>query len=73
MTKYRVTYVESILREAVVEAENPEVAEDFVLGQRECAEHHHAVDVWDDDWQVEEHLTTPVVNRSCFECGQTRT
>lgn len=70
MTKYRVSYVESILREAIVEANSPQEAEDRVLEQKEYPEHHHAVDVWDDDWQVKEYKRAPVVNRHCFECGE---
>lgn len=72
MPKYRVTYVESILREAVVHAQSPQEAEDRVLEQKELAEHHHAVDVWEDDWQAEEYKRAAVVNRHCFECGDVR-
>ena len=66
MKKYTVTYVESVLREAVIEAKTAEAAEDLVRQQYLEAEHHHAVDVWSDDWQV--HDSKPS-SWSCFECG----
>ena len=72
MSKYRVTYVDSCLREAVVEASSPEAAEEAVRRQMEDAQHHHAVDAWNDDWQAEPYKRPPIVNRTCFECGETR-
>ena len=45
MTTYRVTYVDSVLRETIVKASTPEQAEDKVRSEIESATHHHAVDV----------------------------
>ena len=72
MSKYRITYVDSCLREAVVDASSPETAEEAVRQQMEHGEHHHAVDAWNDDWAAEPHQRRPVVNRTCFECGRDR-
>ena len=68
MAKYRVTYVDSCLREAVVEAVSPEAAKESVRGQMEHAQHHHAIDAW----CTEPYKRPPIVNRTCFECGETR-
>ena len=72
MFKYRVTYVDSCLREAVVEASCPEAAEQSVRRQMEDAQHHHAVDAWNDDWCTEPYKRPPIVNRTCFECGKAK-
>jgi len=72
MPRFRVTYVDSVLREAVVDSVSPEAAEEAVRAQMENAEHHHACDAWNDDWQVEPYRRPPLVNRSCFECGDNR-
>jgi hypothetical protein len=72
MPKFRVTYVDSVLREAVVEAPTSEEAEATARTQMENAEHHHACDAWNDDWQVERYRRPPLVNRSCFECDELR-
>ena len=55
MTTYRVTYVDSVLRETIVKASTPEQAEDKARSEIESATHHHAVDVWQDDWHAEEY------------------
>ena len=72
MPKYRVTYVDSVLREAVVESASSAAAEEIVRAQMENAQHHHACDAWNDDWSVEACRRPPFVNRSCFECGENR-
>ena len=72
MPKFRVSYVDSVLREAVVEAVSAEEAEVAVRTQIENAEHHHACDAWNDDWTVEPYRHAPVVDRHCFECGSLR-
>ena len=72
MSKFRVTYVDSVLREAVVQAPSAEEAEQTVRSQMENAEHHHVSDGWTDDWHVEPYRRPPLVNRSCFECGENR-
>ena len=73
MLKFRVTYIDSVLREAVVEAPSSEEAEAIVRTEMEDAQHHHACDAWNDDWQIEPYRHAPLVNRSCFECGEVRT
>jgi hypothetical protein len=72
MPTYRVTYTDSVLREAVVEAGNADDAEDLVRGQIDSAEHHHAVDAWNDDWQAEPCTRQSRRSLCCFECGQIR-
>jgi len=72
MPKFRVSYTDSVLREAVVKAASKEQAEDIVRSQMEDGQHHHACDAWNDDWQVEPYRRPPLVNRSCFECGENR-
>ncbi len=72
MTKYRVSYVERILREVVIDAKNDQAAEDQAHQQQEAAEHHHAVDVRNDDWQVEANKASPRFNGYCLECGTPR-
>ena len=72
MPTYRVTYTESVLREAIIEAQDAQQAEDLAIEQRELAEHHHAVDVWDDDWQAKLFQPLPSAARACFECGKRR-
>ena len=70
MTTYRVTYVDSVLREAIVEAENPDQAETVVRQQMENVGHHHAVDAWNEDWQAQPRSASPILHPCCFECGQ---
>lgn len=72
MSKYRVSYVDCCLREAVVEATCPEAAEQAVRLQMEDALHHHAVEDWNDAWHAEPYKWPPIVNRRCFECGELR-
>ena len=72
MTKYRVTYVDSVLRETVVEASTPEQAEDKARQEIDSAVHHHTADAWQDDWQAEPYKRPPVVNATCWECGERR-
>ena len=72
MTTYRVTYVDSVLRETIVNAPTPEHAEDKARSEMESATHHHAVDVWQDDWHAEEYAPPDVSNQFCWECGQRR-
>jgi len=73
MNKYRVTYIESILREVVIHAKTTEDAENMAHQQYLEAEHHHAVDVWNDDWQVNDCKPSSWPNLYCFECGAIRT
>jgi len=72
MPKFIVTYVDSVLRETVVEADCAEAAEEVARLQLERAEHHHACDAWNDDWAVDPYRHTPVINRRCFECSEIR-
>ena len=72
MKTYRVSYVESVLREVVVEGASEEHATDIARLQMENAEHHHAVDVWNTDWSAEPSVKGPLVNARCFECGEVR-
>ena len=73
MPKFRVTYVDSVLREAVVNAPSSEEAEVIVRAQMESADHHHTCDAWNDDWQIAPYRRAPLVDRHCFECGEVRT
>jgi len=72
MPKFRVSYTDSVLREAVVEADSREQAEAIAQRQMEQGKHHHASDVWIDDWQVEPYRRPSPDNRYCFECGEKR-
>lgn len=72
MPKFRVTYTDSVLREAVVNASSKQEAEAIVRSQMENAEHHHTSDGWTDDWEVQPYRRPPLVNRHCFECGEQR-
>ena len=72
MKPYCVTYVESILREVLVDAAGEEHALDVARLQMENAEHHHATDVWNSDWSAEPAPKSPLVNARCFECGELR-
>ena len=71
MPTFQVTYLDSVLRQAIVQAEDAERAEELVREQMEDAEHHHAVDAWTDDWQVEPLAHQLHYTRPCFECGKT--
>jgi hypothetical protein len=70
MPTFEVTYVDSVLRAAVVEAGTAEEAETLVREQMEQAEHHHAFDAWNDDWQAQLVSKQTDFSRRCFECGQ---
>ena len=72
MPKFRVTYVDSVLRETVVEADSAEAAEEVARLQLENAEHHHVCDAWNNEWAVDPYRHAPVINRRCFECGEIR-
>jgi len=72
MTTYRVTYVDSILRETIIEAATPEHAEDMARHEIELGKHHHSVDVWQDDWQAQEYDPPDNGNEYCWECGERR-
>ena len=72
MKTYRVTYEESILREAIVEDTSEARAIDAVRQQLDDAEHHHAVEVWDHAWSAEPATKRPLVNARCVECGEVR-
>jgi len=72
MNEYRVTYTESILREAFVEASGPDEAVEAARAEFDDAQHHHAVDLWLDDFQAEESRPRPATKRICFECGASR-
>ena len=72
MIKYRVSYGDSILRETVVHASTAEQALDMVRDEIGFGKHHHAADVWQDDWAAEPYQRPPVVNRTCCECGDRR-
>lgn len=65
---YRVSYVDTVIRETFVSAHDENEAEDIVEAQIAEAEHHHAIDAYHDDVQAE-----PVdkIGRRplCFECG----
>ena len=72
MKPYCVTYVESILREVLVDAAGEEHALDVARLQMENAKHHHATDVWNSDWFAKPAEKRPLVNARCFECGELR-
>ena len=72
MPKYRVSYVDSCLREMVVKAKSAEQAEELTRRQMEDGQHHHVADAWNDDWSVEPFRRHPLVNRRCVECGDLR-
>ena len=72
MNDYRVTYPESILREAIVEASGPDEAIEAARAEFDDATHHHAVDIWLDDYQAKLSRPRPAAKRICFECGESR-
>ena len=65
---YRVTYVESVLREVYVAAYSAQKANDFAIEQQQNAEHHHAINIWCNDWQAEPAGCSPVRRAACYEC-----
>ena len=65
---FRVSYVDTIVREAFVEARDEEEAQEIVTAQTLDGQHHHAIDVDVIDMQAEQ--VTEIGDRpSCFECG----
>jgi hypothetical protein len=64
---YRVTYVDSVIREAYVEARDENGAEELVEEEFSDGVHHHAIDAYHDDMQALP--TEDRTRRSCFECG----
>ena len=72
MPKFRVCYVDSVVRETVVDAASSKEAEKIVRAQVENCDHHHTCDAWNDKWHVEPYRRPPIVNRHCFECGEVR-
>lgn len=70
MPCYRVTYVESGIREVYVTAKSEEAAEELVRAAQENAEHHHMIDFWHDDWRVEPAKSCSANRKpKCLECG----
>lgn len=72
MNIYRVTYTESIFREAIVEASGPDEATEAARAAYLDAAHHHAVDLSVDDFEAEPFRPLPVPAGTCFECGKPR-
>ena len=67
---YRVTYVDTVVRERFVHAHDENEAEDIVEAEIADARHHHAIDAYHDDVQAE--AVTDIGRRpTCFECGGT--
>lgn len=65
---FRVSYVDTVVRETFVEAATESQAEAIVEEQVHDGVHHHAIDTYHDDMQV---LPAGDGNRRrCFECGQ---
>lgn len=67
MVLYRVTYVDTIVREAFVEAHDEYEALDVINAEIGDGAHHHALDAYQEDMQA-----TPTLDRDrqrCFECG----
>jgi hypothetical protein len=67
---FRVSYVDSVIRETFVTATDKNEAEVIVEQQIADAEHHHAIDAYHDDMQTERGSRASA--RTCFECGRTR-
>jgi hypothetical protein len=65
---FRVSYVDTVVRETFVTASDENEAEIIVEQQIADAEHHHAVDAYHDDMQTER--ATGASTHSCFECGR---
>jgi len=65
---YRVSYVDTVVRETFVSAHDEQEAEDIVEAQIADAEHHHAIDAYHDDVQAEPVAATGR-RPTCFECG----
>ncbi len=69
MTSYRVSYVESVLREVVVDVSCEPHAIGVARQQMDDAQHHHAADVWNSNWFAESAEKRAPVRERCFECG----
>lgn len=65
---FRVTYLDTVLRETFVKAMDENESEDIVEQEIADAVHHHAIDAYHDDMQSE--ADGGKHRRSCFECGQ---
>ena len=66
---YRVSYVDTVVRETFVHAHDANEAEDIVEAEIADARHHHAIDAYHDDVQAE--AVTGITRRpTCFECGK---
>ena len=65
---FRVSYVDTVVRETFVRAYDENEAEDIVEAQIAEAEHHHAIDAYHDDVQTES-VTEIGPRPTCFECG----
>jgi hypothetical protein len=65
---FRVSYVDTVVRETFVTASDENEAEVIVEQQIADAEHHHAIDTYHDDMQTER--ATGSSARTCFECGR---
>lgn len=65
---YRVSYVDTVVRETFVNARDENEAEDVVEGQIAQGDHHHMIDAYRDDMQAEP--VSSIGRRPlCFECG----
>lgn len=65
---YRVSYIDTVVRETFVTAYDENEAEDIVEGQIAEGDHHHVIDAYRDDMQAEP--VRSIGRRSlCFECG----
>lgn len=65
---YRISYVDTVVRETFVNACDENEAEDIVEAQIADARHHHAIDAYHDDVQAE--AVDGIGRRpTCFECG----
>jgi len=67
---YRVSYVDTVVRETFVNACDENEAEDIVEAQIADADHHHAIDAYHDDVQAEA-VAAIGRSRTCVECGRT--
>ena len=64
---YRVTYVDSIFREAYVEAHDEDEAQDLVEEEIGDGVHHHAYDA--DQNEMQAWPAEASSRQLCFECG----
>jgi hypothetical protein len=71
LTIFEVSSTENLLREAIVDAEDEEQAEEIACAQHRGVTHHHTADVWWDNWHVQ-HYEVPRSKCYCLECGQRR-